>query len=81
MGKNDKRKATYEDSSHLEEMVTFRMSLKCTECGSTLKKESVTEDQVIICPSCDAQYKLTSTPDGKHRLEEFSFGDNDPGEL
>jgi DNA-directed RNA polymerase subunit M/transcription elongation factor TFIIS len=57
------------------------MNLKCTECGSSLKKETITEDQVIVCPTCDAQYKLTSTPDGKQRLEEFTFGDDDPGEL
>jgi DNA-directed RNA polymerase subunit RPC12/RpoP len=57
------------------------MVLKCTECGNALKKESITEDQVIICPICDSQYKVTSTPDGKQRLEEFSFGGNDPGEL
>jgi DNA-directed RNA polymerase subunit M/transcription elongation factor TFIIS len=57
------------------------MVLKCTECGNLLKKESITEDQIIICPICDSQYKVTSAPDGKQRLEEFTFGGNDPGEL
>jgi DNA-directed RNA polymerase subunit RPC12/RpoP len=57
------------------------MVLKCIECGNLLKKESITEDQVIICPICDSQYKVVATSDGKQRLEEFSFGGNDPGEL
>lgn len=57
------------------------MNFKCIECGNPLKKESITEDQVIICPTCDSQYKVVSTPDGKQRLEEFTFGGNDPGEL
>jgi DNA-directed RNA polymerase subunit RPC12/RpoP len=57
------------------------MNFKCTECGNSLKRESITEDQVIICPTCDSQYKVVSAPDGKQRLEEFTFGGSDPGEL
>jgi DNA-directed RNA polymerase subunit RPC12/RpoP len=57
------------------------MNLKCLECGNAIRKESITEDQIIICPICDSQYKITSAPDGKQRLQEFTFGGNDPGEL
>jgi hypothetical protein len=57
------------------------MNYKCAECGNALKKESITEDQMVICPICDSQYKVVSTSDGKQRLKEFSFGGNDPGEL
>lgn len=57
------------------------MTFKCTECGNTLKRESLNEEQAIICPMCEKQYRVVSTPDGKQHLEEFTFGGSDPGEL
>jgi hypothetical protein len=37
--------------------------------------------EVVICPICDAQYKVVSTSDGKLLLEDFVFDESDPGEL
>jgi uncharacterized Zn finger protein (UPF0148 family) len=57
------------------------MNLKCNECGNPLKKESTNEEQILTCPICDTQYKIVSDANGKQRLEAFTFGGNDPGEL
>jgi uncharacterized Zn finger protein (UPF0148 family) len=57
------------------------MNLKCKECGNVLKKDAVNEDQAVICPICETQYKVVSTPDGKQHLEEFTFNGSDAGEL
>jgi lysine biosynthesis protein LysW len=57
------------------------MYLKCTECGNTFKKESIVLGEVVICPICEAQYKVVAASEGKLRLEDFVFEENDPGEL
>lgn len=59
----------------------IKIHLKCTECGNTFKKDSTVPDEVVICPICEAQYKIIVTSDGKLRLEDFVFDENDPGEL
>lgn len=56
------------------------LNLKCTECGNPLKNSS-NEEQTLICPICETQYKIVSNANGKQRLEAFTFGGNDPGEL
>jgi len=38
-------------------------------------------DQVVICPICEAQYKVLVTIDGKMRLEDFACDETDLGEL
>ena len=57
------------------------MNLKCRECGNTFKKDNITLEDVVICPICEAQYKVVVASDGKYRLEDFVFEENDPGEL
>jgi DNA-directed RNA polymerase subunit RPC12/RpoP len=34
------------------------MILKCANCGNTFKIDSVIEDEIVICPICDAAYKV-----------------------
>jgi hypothetical protein len=57
------------------------MIAKCTECGNTFKKDSIVLGEVVICPICEAQYKVVATTEGKLRLEDFVFDENDLGEL
>ncbi|MGD6851911.1 MAG: hypothetical protein ACQCN6_07635 [Candidatus Bathyarchaeia archaeon] len=57
------------------------MNFKCTECGNTFKKEAIITGEVVICPICEAQYKVVTTTEGKLRLEDFVFDESDPGEL
>jgi hypothetical protein len=58
------------------------MNTKCTECGNTFKKEiPMNPGEVVICPICEAQYKVVVTENGKLRLEDYCFDDNDAGEL
>ena len=55
--------------------------MKCTECGNTFQKEgSLTDNQLISCPVCEANYRAVVT-DGKIRLEDFVFEEKDLGEL
>jgi putative FmdB family regulatory protein len=54
---------------------------KCTECGNTFKKYTPTQDDVVTCPVCDAQYKVVATSDGKLTLRDFVLDENDFGEL
>ena len=43
-------------------------------------KERLAEGQVVTCPICDANYKIV-IKNGKIRLEDFVFEENDLGEL
>jgi lysine biosynthesis protein LysW len=55
--------------------------LKCSECGNTFKKESVRDGELVACPICEADYKVTIT-DGIAKLEEFLYDEEeDLGEL
>jgi DNA-directed RNA polymerase subunit RPC12/RpoP len=49
---------------------------KCTECGNTFKIGTLTEGQMLICPVCEATY-LVSIKDGKVRLEDFIYENED----
>jgi len=37
----------------------LKNNLKCTECGNTFQKERLTEGELVTCPVCDANYKVT----------------------
>lgn len=37
--------------------------------------------EVVICPICEAQYKVAAAENGKLFLERFIFSGNDAGEL
>ncbi len=57
------------------------MNTKCVECGNFFKKESIILGEVVICPICEAQYKVAAAENGKLLLERFVFSGNDAGEL
>jgi lysine biosynthesis protein LysW len=54
--------------------------LKCSECGNTFKADNVREGEVVTCPVCEAQYKV-SIVDGKVKLKGFIYENEDLGEL
>jgi hypothetical protein len=37
--------------------------------------------EIVVCPICEAQYKVVAATDNKLKLEDFVFDENDPGEL
>jgi lysine biosynthesis protein LysW len=57
-----------------------KIILKCTDCGNTFLKERVVDGEVVTCPVCEANYKVVMK-DGKLRLEDFVFEEEDLGEL
>jgi lysine biosynthesis protein LysW len=57
-----------------------KIILKCTECGNTFSKEGPTNDEIVCCPICDAQYRAVVKL-GKLHLEDFVFEEKDLGEL
>ena len=54
--------------------------MKCIDCGNTFQKEHVVDGQMVTCPVCEANYKVV-IKDGKIRLEDVVFEEQDLGEL
>ncbi|MGA2682406.1 MAG: hypothetical protein ABSF44_11485 [Candidatus Bathyarchaeia archaeon] len=54
--------------------------LKCTECGNTFQRERLIDGEVVTCPVCEANYKAV-IKDGKLRLDDLVFEEQDFGEL
>jgi DNA-directed RNA polymerase subunit RPC12/RpoP len=54
--------------------------LKCLECGNTFKIEKLVEKDLVTCPVCEADYKIQII-DGKVKLKEFIYENEDFGEL
>jgi DNA-directed RNA polymerase subunit RPC12/RpoP len=46
--------------------------LKCRECGNTFQSEEPKSGTILVCPVCDAGYKV-SVKDGKIVLEDFMY--------
>ena len=55
--------------------------MRCSECGNRFKKIGVVLGDVVVCPSCEAQYKVVVAKDGNLCLADFVFDGTDPGEL
>jgi lysine biosynthesis protein LysW len=53
---------------------------KCPECGNTFKVEKLAEDNVVVCPICEADYTVV-VESGKARLTEYVYEKEDFGEL
>jgi DNA-directed RNA polymerase subunit RPC12/RpoP len=56
------------------------MIIKCTECGNTFNIEKPNVDDIVTCPTCEANYKAL-VKDGKTKLTEYVYETEDPGEL
>ncbi len=56
------------------------MMIKCTECGNTFRNDNVHDDEIVACPICEANYKLT-VKDGKTTVSDFIYETQDEGEL
>ena len=58
-------------------MVDLNMTFfKCSECGNTFKINALTEDELSVCPICDATYRAV-IKDGKLKLEDFIYENED----
>ncbi len=56
------------------------MIFKCPECGNTFKVEKLSEDNIAVCPVCEADY-IVVEENGKMKLKEHVYESNDIGEL
>jgi DNA-directed RNA polymerase subunit RPC12/RpoP len=54
--------------------------LKCLDCGNTFKTERAKEGELVTCPICEVEYKI-SVKNGKTRLEEFICENEDSDEV
>ena len=48
------------------------MIAKCLECGNTFRMEKFTSGDLIVCPVCEADYKV-EIKDGKVKLQAHVY--------
>jgi DNA-directed RNA polymerase subunit RPC12/RpoP len=56
------------------------MILKCSECGNTFHRDGLKDREIVACPVCEADYRVT-VKDGKVCLEDYMYETEDLGEL
>ncbi len=56
------------------------MIIKCTQCGNTFTREVPIDQDIITCPICEAEY-IAQIKQGKLKLKEYVFEENDLGQL
>jgi uncharacterized Zn finger protein (UPF0148 family) len=56
------------------------MIVKCSECGNTFKRDCLKDGEVVACPICEADYKVT-VKDGQVRVASYVYETEDLGEL
>lgn len=56
------------------------MIIKCNECGNTFRIDNVHDEELIACPTCEANYRV-NIEDGKTTVTDFIYETKDPGEL